>query len=75
MRVTLKTFEMLTVMVIVLGLLGALSRWSEIRLVGYLLMVVGLYFLHRADAERKRLRRRHAFYQRLGKIVAASMEA
>ncbi len=75
MRITLKTFEMLTVMMIVLGLLGALSMWTEIRFVGNLLILFGLYLLYRTEAERKRLRRRHAFYQRLGKIVASNLES
>ncbi len=74
MRITLRTFEFLTIVMIGLGLLASLSRWTEVRFAGYALLLLGSYFFYETGVERKRRRRKKAFYQRIGQIVMKGLE-
>ncbi len=74
MRITLRTFEFLTIVMIGLGLLASLSRWTEVRFAGYALLLLGSYFFYETGVERKRRRRKKAFYQRIGRIVVKGLE-
>ncbi len=74
MRITLRTFELLTMVMIGLGILGSLSRWTEVRVAGYALLLMGSYFFYETGVERKRRRRKKAFYQKIGRIVMQGLE-
>ncbi len=74
MRITLRTFEFLTMVMIGLGVLASLSRWTEVRVAGYALLLMGSYFFYETGVERKRRRRKKAFYQRIGRIVMKGLE-
>ena len=72
MKITLRTFEIVSLLIMVMGLFCSLSMLTEIRILGYLLLIGSVYLLHLIGEERKRQRRRLAFLHRMGRILWAN---
>ena len=62
MKITLRTFELLTVATMLLGMFFAFSSIQSIR-------IFGAYLLHEIDEERRRQRQRARFYRRISRLV------
>lgn len=69
MKITLRTFELLTVATMLLGMFFAFSSIQSIRIFGYLVIAGGAYLLHEIDEERRRQRQRARFYRRISRLV------
>ena len=65
MKITLRTFEFLTVATMLFGMFFAFSSVQSIRIFGYLVIAGGAYLLHEIDEERRRQRQRARFYRRI----------
>lgn len=75
MRINLRTFGMLTMLLTAVGFVLGLSAIFEFRILGLTLLGLGIYLFHLLGEEKKRLRKRQNFYQRVGRLIAARLDA
>lgn len=71
MKINLKTFEWVSLIVFILGMVCALSELHELRMVGYGLSLLGGYLFYQIGEERKRRKRRTRFRHRMEKLMGA----
>ena len=69
MRINLRTFEIVTLFIFVIGVVGALSEIAAVRAVGYLMALSGAFLFYQITEERKRRTRRHQFRQRMAHMM------
>ncbi len=75
MRMNLRTFELVAMVMLILGLICSVSAIFELRIVGYILSVSAVFLLYQIIKERERRKKKLAFFQRMGRIIASGMAA
>lgn len=73
MRINLRTFEIVLLGILALGLFCALSMIPELRIFGFIMLTSGGYLIYEIGEERKRRRRKAVFYRRMSKIIESAM--
>ena len=73
MRINLKTFELVAMIILGMGVMASLCEFHQVRWIGYVLSTGSVYLLYEIDRERARQRHRAAFYRRMGRIVESRL--
>lgn len=75
MRINLRTFTLLTTVLAAVGFFLAFSTLVEFRVLGYLLLGLGFYLFYLLGEEKKRLHKKHKFYQKIGRLIEEQLAA
>lgn len=75
MRINLRSFGFLTILLSAVGFFLGLSTIPEFRALGLALMSLGFYLLYKVGEERKRLRKKQRYYRRVGRLIAEQLES
>lgn len=75
MKITLKTFEYLTVAIMLFGMFSAFSSITTIRMFGYIVITGSVFLLYQIDQERRRQRQKARFYRRISHLIESRLSA